>query len=59
MEYILRHKEYKTYYCFRWGYKEFKTDVELAKVFKRKSDADRIRKKFKHPENWEIIERKV
>ena len=58
MKYILRHKKYKTYYCFdnEDKYKHYSVDGTKAYKFNRVSSANKILSKFKHPENWEIVE---
>lgn len=58
MKYILKHKEYKVYYCFdkKDKRKFFKVDSERAYRFDYKCDAARIRKYLKHPDEWDIVE---
>ena len=57
MKYVLRHKEYGTFYCFdkEDKYKHFSIQLEKAYRFNKEGSADRIRKKLKKPENWQII----
>lgn len=57
MKYILKHKEYKTYYCFdkELG-RRFLVDGSKAYKFRLESSAAKMRSKFKYPDKWEIIE---
>ncbi len=56
MTYVLQHKEYGTFYCFDKEDKRkyFSIQLEKAYRFNKESSADRIRKKLKKPENWQI-----
>lgn len=56
MTYVLQHKEYGTFYCFdkEDKRKHFSIQLEKAYRFNKESSADRIRKKLKKPENWQI-----
>lgn len=58
MKYILKHKEYGTYYCFdkKDKYVRYSVECKNAYVFKTAKSAGRIRNKFKHPDRWEIVE---
>lgn len=57
MKYVLRHKEYKTYYCYIEGQgRRFLKDGEKAHKFRCEANAISQRNKFKHPDRWEIIE---
>jgi hypothetical protein len=57
MEFVLRHKEYGTFYCFdkEDKYKHFSVHKEKAYRFNRESSANRILNKLKHPDRWQII----
>ena len=56
MKYVLKHKIYKTFYCFdkEDKYKHFSVHIEKAYKFNRESSASRILNKLKHPDRWEI-----
>lgn len=53
--YVLKHKNFHTYLCKRYGNKRYLLDIKYAEKFSKKKAEERI-KKFLHPENWEIIE---
>lgn len=56
MKYAIRHKLYKTFYCFdkEDKYKHFSVHVEKAYRFNYESSAMRILKKLKNPDRFEI-----
>lgn len=56
MTYVLQHKEYGTFYCFDKEDKRkyFSIQLEKAYRFNKEGSADRIRKKLKKPEKWQI-----
>ena len=57
--YILKHKNNRVYlkYFKNIQFKHYVSDYQEATNF-TKSEAKRILGKYKHPENWEIIENK-
>jgi hypothetical protein len=56
MKYAIRHKLYKTFYCFdkEDKYKHFSVHVEKAYKFNSEGSATRILKKLKNPDRFEI-----
>lgn len=55
--YILKHKKWGTYYCFdKQDGKRYSVDGVKAYRFNRESSARKILNKFKHAENWLIVE---
>ena len=57
MIYLLQHKKHGTFYCINGSeLKNYSVDVKDATRFENKSNAEKIRKKLKHPENWIIKE---
>ena len=57
MKYILKHKMNKVYlkYYKYLNWNHYVADVKEASLFDKRQANIRL-KKFKHPENWEIIE---
>ena len=57
MKCVLHHKNFKTYlkYFKKLRLKHYVLDINEATVF-TKTEAKRMLEKFKHPENWEIIQ---
>lgn len=56
MFYVIQHIEHKTFYCFdkKDKYKHFSVHIEKAYRFNTEGAADRIRKKLKYPDRWQI-----
>lgn len=56
-QWILKHKKNKVYLkILKDGYKHYVVDVDKASRFNKRR-AEIYLKKFKHPENWIMIER--
>lgn len=57
MKYVLRNKNYGTYlkYLKDIRYKHYILNKYEATVYTL-SEANKMLKRFKHPENWELIE---
>lgn len=54
---ILKHKKNKVYLRLdKDGYKDYVVDVDKATRFNKKEAYNQI-KRFKHPENWIVIEK--
>lgn len=56
MNYVLKNKNHNTYlrYIKRLNFKHYVINQDEATVFD-KTEAKKMLKKFKHPENWELI----
>lgn len=57
MKCVLKNKNYNTYlkYYKKIKFKHYVVDINDATIF-NKTEAKEMLKKFRHPENWEIIE---
>ena len=57
MKCVLKNKNYNTYlkYYKKIKFKHYVTDIQDATIF-NKTEAKQMLLKFKHPENWDIIE---
>ncbi len=53
--YILKHKIFHTYLCKKYGRKRYLLDINCAERFNKKKAEER-KLKFKHPENWQIVQ---
>lgn len=57
MKCVLKNKNHNTYleYFKKLRFKHYVVDIKEATVF-NKTEARKMLERFKHPENWEIIE---
>lgn len=59
MKYVIKNKNTNMYYAsdnYTLGCNHYVSNIEEARRFRRKMIALNVHKRFKHPENFEIIE---